>query len=132
MIPSIGRIVHYRLNSYDAQRINARRAARVTAAKGGTFFGSQVPGIDGTQTHEGNEAREGDVYPFMITRVWGDTPESSVNGQLFLDGNDTLWLTSASQGSPDENGKWSEPPRVTAPRSEPLAAESLTAEPDAR
>lgn len=45
----------------------------------------------------------GDKYPMMITRVWGDpepgkpssaTPDTQVNGQVFLDGNDTIWVTS--------------------------------------
>lgn len=85
MTPTIGRIVHYTLTEMDAAQINRRRAHHA---------------VDGqrSQIHVGNVAREGDVFPMMITRVWGETPESAVNGQVFLDGNDTLWITSATVG----------------------------------
>ena len=50
----------------------------------------------------------------MITRVWahGDhvAETTVVQGQAFLDGNDTLWVTSRQQG--DQEGQWSAPPRV--------------------
>lgn len=35
---------------------------------------------------------------------------SGVNGQVFLDGNDVLWVTSVVQG--DKPGQWHEPERV--------------------
>jgi len=34
----------------------------------------------------------------VITRVWGQTEGSAVNGQVLLDGDDTLWVTSVTQG----------------------------------
>lgn len=74
-VPSIGRIVHYTLSAGDADRINRKRA-------------------DGGSS--GNQATEGQVFPLFITRIWGDTPGSAVNGQLMLDGDDTLWVTSAT------------------------------------
>jgi hypothetical protein len=47
----------------------------------------------------------------LITRLWTDAPDedSVVQGQVFLDGNDSLWVTSVKQGS--EPGQWFEPPR---------------------
>lgn len=107
MIPSIGRIVHYKLNDSDVTEINRRRAdARRTSLH---FSGAII--------HTGNQAEPGMVFPMLITRVWGLGPngaqiteESVVQGQVFLDGNDTLWVTSRHQG--DSEGQWSEPPRV--------------------
>ena len=40
----------------------------------------------------------------LITKDWGD---SSVNGKLFLDGEDTLWMTSVKEGS--HNGEFQVP-----------------------
>lgn len=91
MIPTIGRIVHYTLNASDVASIGQHR----TLAEGAKV---------------GNEPREGDVVPMLIVRPWGATEASAVNGQAFLDGNDTLWVMSRAQG--DGPGYWSEPPRV--------------------
>lgn len=90
MKPSIGRIVHYTLTQPDADQINRQRA-------------------DGTP-HTGNHAQEGDVYPAMIVRIFGETPESAVNLQVFLDGNDTFWATSRTLG--DGPFHWAWPERV--------------------
>lgn len=97
--PTIGRIVHYRLNDPDAQKIEQRRLD--TRAH-------QSPGF--------NAAHCGDVYPAMVVRVWSDT---TVNLQVHLDGADTYWRTSATLGdSEDENdtGVWFWPPRVDMTR----------------
>ncbi|MET9086175.1 hypothetical protein ABZX77_30590 [Streptomyces sp. NPDC004237] len=87
MKPSIGRIVHYTLNQQDADEINRRRA-------------------DSPQA--GNHAREGDVYPAMIVRIFGETPESAVNLQVFLDGNDSHWATSRTLGEGPFHWAWPE------------------------
>lgn len=89
MIPSVGRIVHYRLSEQDAALINQRRAAG---------------------NGQGNSVAAGDVFPLMITRTWGDHEGSAVNGQVFLDGDDSLWVTSATEG--DGIRQWFAPPRV--------------------
>lgn len=91
MIPTVGRIVHYRMTEHGAAQIRQRRAA-----SNGILVGNPV--------------NAGDVYPLVITRVWGDTEGSAVNGQVLLDGNDTLWVTSATEG--DGAGQWFTPPRV--------------------
>ena len=90
MIPSLGRIVHYTLSQYDADTINQRRGA-------GSAF-------------QGNVVKEGDVFPLIITRVWGSSEDSAFNGQLMLDGNDTRWITSTSIGEGPTKCIW--PPRV--------------------
>lgn len=93
MTPSVGRIVHYRLNTHDVSRIVARRDARA-------------------DLQQGNSTAAGDVFPMVIVRVWGNTPESAVNGQVLLDGYDTLWVTSVTQGDGETDGQWSKLPRV--------------------
>jgi hypothetical protein len=99
--PTIGRIVHYRLDDQDAAHINQRRAHALTQSKAA---GHAFP------VHTGNAATAGDVYPMTITRVWGDTSDSAVNGQVLLDGNDVHWVTSATQGEGPRHYQW--PTRV--------------------
>ena len=100
MIPSIGRIVHYRLASWDVDAINRRRSDGENS----------IRPDDGAQVHVGNRVSEGDVFPAVIVRCWGDTEGSMVNLQVFLDGNDTYWATSRDEG--DAVAHWFAPPRV--------------------
>ena len=79
MIPTPGRIVEYTLTEYDVATIAQQRGNSANPTKG-------------------NHVAPGDTYPLVITRVWGSTEGSAVNGQVLLDGNDTLWVTSVSQG----------------------------------
>jgi hypothetical protein len=102
MIPSVGRIVHYTLNENDADQINKRRADAVGSGVAKDESGAIV--------HVGNKVQAGDVYPLVITRTWGDKEGSAVNGQVLLDGNDTFWATSRTEG--EGQGVWSVPPRV--------------------
>ncbi|GAQ64041.1 hypothetical protein [Streptomyces scabiei] len=95
--PSIGRIVHYTLNEQDAAQINRLRQEYQSSARhtGTGFVG-----------HVGNHAQEGDVYPAMIVRIFGETPESAVNLQVFLDGNDIFWATSRTLGEGPFHWAW--------------------------
>lgn len=102
MIPTPGRIVEYTLTDLDAASINKRRN---DAAKSGIAREES-----GAVVHFGNSVSEGDTYPLVITRVWGNTEGSAVNGQVLLDGNDTLWVTSATEG--DGERHWRPFPRV--------------------
>lgn len=104
MIPTIGRIVHYRLAEQDAQQINKRRADALAR------MGEHRENSNGAAIHVGNDVRTGDVYPLVITRTWGDSEGSAVNGQVLLDGSDTLWVTSVNEG--DGLRQWFVPPRV--------------------
>jgi hypothetical protein len=45
----------------------------------------------GYRTASANEVLEGDQYPMVVVR---HNDDGSVNGQVFLDGPDTLWVTS--------------------------------------
>lgn len=89
MRPTIGRIVLYTLSAEDAVAITRHRAALVGA--------------------EGNRVEEGQVFPAMVVRVWGDAPEASVQLQVFLDGNDAHWATSVKEGEGPRTWAW--PPR---------------------
>lgn len=88
-IPTVNRIVNYKLNASDVSTIAHRRANVATA--------------------RGNAVAEGDVFPMMIVRTWGNTPGSAVNGQVFLDGTDQLWVTSRTVG--DQPGQFAWPVR---------------------
>lgn len=89
MIPSIGRIVHYRLAPEDIEHIMNQRGARGTG---------NLPDIE-----------EGAIVPMIIVELQPGEG-SAVNGQCFLDGHDTYWARNVFQGSRD--GEWYEPPRV--------------------
>ena len=88
MLPTIGRIVHYTLTEQDADAIQARR------------FESGILA---------NRANGGDTYPAEVVRTFGGT---AVNLQVRLDGPDTYWATSRTEGEPGEPGRWIWPPRV--------------------
>ena len=97
MKPTIGRIVHYTLSAQDAEQINKRR-------KDAQQSGSALRN-DGSQIHFGNNVSDGETYPMIITRVWSDT---AVNGSVLLDGNDTFWATSVSEGEGPRHYAWPE------------------------
>ncbi len=86
--PTVGRIVHYRLSEQDAERANRQ------------------------QSPDGNTARPGDVLPAIVVRV---NQGNSVNLQVFLDGPDTLWVTSRGLDG-IEFGCWFWPPRIDMTR----------------
>jgi hypothetical protein len=104
MNPTIGRILHYRLTASDAQAINRRRTSGASIADRMKQDPPAWPA--GAQAHIGNTASEGDTVPLVVVRAWS----SGVNGQALLDGNDTLWVTSAEEGT--EPGTWAWPPRA--------------------
>jgi hypothetical protein len=88
MKPTLGRIVHYRLNAGD------------------------VAAIDRNVPHAGanrNHVREGEVYPALVVRVF-DPSVTTANLVVQLDGLAQYWATSRTEG--DEPGHWSWPPRV--------------------
>ncbi len=86
-VPTPGRIVLYRLSAADFILIKTRRSQS---------YGPQ----------RGNSFEVGDAFPMLIVKVWGDTPESAVNGTVFLDGPDTLWVTSAHVGEGPGTYSW--------------------------
>jgi len=92
--PTVGRIVHYVLTDQQAEQINRSRDA-----------------IGG----RGNYAQAGDELPLVVVRVWpdeGGPGVDGVNGQVLLDGPDTLWVTSALPSSGPVPGCWHWPERA--------------------
>ena len=85
MEPTIGKTVIYRLSVTDTAKINEY------ADSGGNRNCSFV--------------RTGDEVPLIITKVgrieWG---LPGINGQIILDGNFSLWVTSVREGT--EPGQW--------------------------
>lgn len=92
MVPSPGRIVHYTLSESNVQEIAKQRVAHPT----------------------GNPPQPDEVFPMLIVKVWAEpreaTTDTAVQGQVFLDGSDSFWVSSGHQG--DGSGQWHEPPRV--------------------
>jgi len=92
-VPTVCRSVRYALSDEDIRNINIQRAAR----NGG-----------GTLIYQGNPVAVGETYPMTIVRAWGNEPTSAVNGQVFLDGNDTLWVKSVTHGEGPGHFTWPE------------------------
>ena len=114
IIPTIGRIVLYKFSDYTAGQVNRRRAD----AKEKMAWHAAIK--SGAQVHVGNEVLAGDIFPMIITRVWGDTTTSSVNGSVFLDGNDIFWATSISVGEKEGSYAWMDYQKGQAAKTEAL------------
>lgn len=91
-VPSIGRVLHYTLSAQVAEQINRRRQHASEHRQ------DHIDNANGVQIHVGNQVKEGDVFPLIVTKVWGPDPTSAFNGQLLLDGNDLFWVTSTNIG----------------------------------
>lgn len=101
MTPTIGRIVHYTLTAEDAQKVNKRRQDAVESdfTEEGT----------GAVIHYGEPVPEYCVFPMIVTTV----DRGIVGGQVFLNGNDTLWVYPVMEAEhPGDPGLWFWPPRV--------------------
>ena len=98
---SVGRTVIYKLSAGDAAEINRRRTNSQSIAD--RIKEEKWP--LGAQAHIGNEAREGAQYPMVIVAVWS---ANCVNGQVFLDGNDTFWALSRGRGETPGTWDWSQ------------------------
>ena len=110
MQPTIGRIVIYRLSENDASQINRRRTSGSSIAE--RIKSEKWP--LGAQAHIGNWTSADQEYPCTIVRVWPDEfgkDQPGVNGQVLLDGNDALWVTSIKEGT--EPGQWHWPVKET-------------------
>lgn len=95
MKAAIGRIIHYVLGAGDVSQIESRRAAS----------GSYV----------GNIPRPGQVVPAIVVAAWGGD-DDLINGQAWLDGIDSLWLTSREYDADKSPGTWHWPERSDPPK----------------
>jgi hypothetical protein len=105
-IPTIGRIVRYTLSASDAAQIMRRRTT-------GNSIADRIKAAVwplGAQAHIGNAVAEGDVFPMLIVKTWGNDETGAVNGQVFLDGCDVFWTQSVKVG--DGPGTFSWPTRT--------------------
>ncbi len=103
MEPTVGRIVQYRLTEKDAALINNWRT---DWQRNGLCLDKPL----GVQAHRGNYMQAGQIVPLLIVAVWPEEygpGKPGVNGQAFMDGSDTLWVTSVAEGT--ENGQWQWP-----------------------
>lgn len=101
MDATIGRIVHYVLTAQDCDAINRRRVEAAEIRD--RMQVGQWPA--GAQAHVGNVVNPGEEYPMLVVRVWS---ARMVNGQVFLDGNDSLWVTSIPEGEGPRTYHWPE------------------------
>ena len=90
-----GMIVLYRLTAGDEIDINRRRNH---ADQNRIKMREEKPGF---QAHIGTLVEEGDSLPMIVARI-GEM--GGVSGQVFLNGNDTLWATNVPEG--EEPGQW--------------------------
>lgn len=94
----------FKLSAEDAKQINRRRttsaeiAERIAKNRIDVTFWPL-----GAQAHIGNEVAEGEAFPMIVTAVNSDI---CVNGQVFLDGNDCYWATSALEGIDGHQWSW--------------------------
>lgn len=87
---TVGRIVHYQLSEGDVAAID-QKYPRVTSA----------------DAARRNPVKVGDVCAAVVVAVFS---ESCANLRVLLDGTDTYWATSRSEGTAP--GSWAWPPRV--------------------
>ena len=88
-----GRIVKYVLSEYDIKQINEARAKDSSRA--------------------GNPLHAGMAFPAICVRVFEKSDNPAANLQVFLDGNDCLWVTSRMRGNNYlDFGCWLWPERV--------------------
>lgn len=67
---------------------------------------NDVDTITGRPSRRGNRVATGQTYPMIIVRVWDN---GSVNGQVYLDGDDTYWATSVTVGDDPGHFVWPSP-----------------------
>jgi hypothetical protein len=104
MAPTVGRTVLYKLHSGDVEQITQHRRKVEDAARNAA---KSAGADDVVHPISGNLVIEGEQYPAVVVRTFGGT---TVNLQVSLDGNDTYWVASRSEG--DGPGFWSWPPRA--------------------
>ena len=117
MVPYLGSVVIYRLTAADAEAINRRRTTDEKIAKRVAIENWCI----GAQAHIGNKARASQEFPMMVVAISKGENSTVVNGQVFLDGNDVLWVQGVSEctelfrdlARSSVDGKWYWPPIST-------------------
>ncbi len=86
----LGEIVLLKLDAQLEEEINRRRAD--ATANMDNIRETKT----GFQAHVGSYVGGGGQVVMIVVKVWGD---ECVNGQVILDGNDSLWLQSVVRGN---------------------------------
>lgn len=86
--PYIGAVLQYVLDEENADHINRRRTT-------GADIAQRQNWPQGAQAHIGRFAEAGQVCALIVTETHDDG--AFVNGQVLLDGNDTLWVTTVEE-----------------------------------
>ena len=97
----IGTTVLYTLNAADADTINRHRDD-FTRASMGRYTEAAATGY---VAHVGNAVRAAEQYPAIVVRRFSDVG-GAVNLHVLLDGDDTYWATSRTEG--DGEGHWTQ------------------------
>lgn len=116
IVPTIGRIVIYKLSADDAAKINKRRN------DGSSWMAFHRQNANGAMVHVGNYVAEGYEYPAMIVKTFGDTPTSYINLKVELDGSDNYWATSRVVGDKPGDYHWMDYQKGQAVKTEALEA----------
>ena len=92
MVPTIGRIVHYKVSENDVQHY--------------TFRPMDHPSF--------NLPYPGDVFPMVITNVNPDSDGvvRTLSGNVIVNNGTMFWTGSVTEGLGDVPGQWFWPPRV--------------------
>lgn len=104
MAPTVGQIVHYTLSSFDAGEVYRRREVTGFSVNEKGVLDDDSHWHAGTQRHVGYAPSPGEVLPAIIVRTYEG---SMCDLQVFLNGNDVLWVTGRFQG--EGPGCWREP-----------------------
>lgn len=101
----LGHIVSYRLTHADADQVNRRRINPEEVRR--QLFLGHWPA--GAQAHVGEFVLSGEELPMIVTKAEHslgiDGPSTlSLSGQVFLNGNDTLFVAGRYEG--DAPGNW--------------------------
>ncbi len=100
---TVGRIVHYVLTEEDAKQINRRRTNSESIKL--RMAGGSWP--TGAQAHIGKEAKAGQHFPMIVAEV-DPSDIYGVDGQVFLNGNDTYWVQSRKEDVAPGSWHWPE------------------------
>lgn len=100
MKPTPGRIVMYSVLPAEVSMINKRRSDFASYRRSHEYRDT------GYMAHFGNAPTVGEALPMIITHVNAD---GSINGQVYLDGNDNLWVKRVAEGKGP--GTWAWPTR---------------------
>lgn len=107
----VGDVVMYTLDAADASAINRRRTDGESIARRMKMNPPVWP--EGAQAHIGSEAKAGDKLPMLVTlRTEEDVDRQTyyeiLSGQVFLNGNDTLFKAGVRMAIDDDGqqGRW--------------------------